>query len=338
LNPLTKEKHMLDLIRRPRRLRRTAALRELSAEVHLTRKALIQPFFTVENASMAGNIESLQGIARETLDTTIKTIEADMERGIRSFLLFGLPAEKDLTGLKAQDSRGIAQRTISTLKKRFGDSIVLSVDVCLCPHLEHGHCGLLTANGEVENDSSVAVLAQVARTYAEAGADIVAPSDMMDGRIGEMRAVLDDAGLSNTAIMAYSAKYASSYYGPFREAAHSSPTFGDRRAYQMDPRNGREGVAEALLDLDEGADMVMVKPALAYLDIIYRVKEQVDVPVVAYNVSGEYAAVKLLAEKGLAKETDLAMENLHAMRRAGADLIITYHARDLARANAISVG
>lgn len=326
---------MLDLTRRPRRLRRTAALRDMVAETRLSRKELIQPLFTVEHASMASEIASLPGIARETLDVTLKTIEADLDRGINSFLLFGLPAEKDLTGDKAQDPKGITQRTLTEIKKRFGDSVVLSVDVCLCPHLEHGHCGVLTSKGEIDNDPSAQLLAQIARAYAEAGADIVAPSDMMDGRIGEMRVVLDEAGLANTAIMSYSTKYASNYYGPFREAAHSSPAFGDRRAYQMDPRNAREGVTEALLDLDEGADFVMVKPALAYLDVLWRVKQVVDVPVVAYNVSGEYAAVKALAEKGLAKEIDLALENLHAMRRAGADQIITYHARDLAKANAI---
>ncbi len=327
---------MLDLIRRPRRLRRTAALREMAAEVRLSRKALIQPLFTVEHATMAGPVGSLPGIGRETLDATLRTIDVDMERGIHSFLLFGLPAEKDLTGEKARDPNGITQRTLAAVKKRFGESVVMAVDVCLCPHLEHGHCGFVTPNGEIENDTSADVIAQVARTYADSGADIVAPSDMMDGRIGAMRETLDTAGHTQTSILAYSAKYASNYYGPFREAAHSSPAFGDRRTYQMDPRNGREGVNEALLDLDEGADMVMVKPALAYLDVIYRVREAVDVPVVAYNVSGEYAAVKALAEKGLAKETDLALENLNAMRRAGADLIITYHARELARENAIS--
>jgi porphobilinogen synthase len=328
---------MLDLNRRPRRLRRTAALREIAAETRLTRRELIQPLFTVEHPSMAGQIQSLPGIARETVEVTLKTVEADLERGIHSFLLFGLPAGKDLTGDKAQAPDGITQRTIAALKKRFGNSIVLAVDVCLCPHLEHGHCGLLTPSGEVENDTSAMILAQIARSYAAAGADIVAPSDMMDGRIGAMRDVLDESGLENTSILSYSTKYASNYYGPFREAAHSSPAFGDRRAYQMDPRNAREGVLEAQLDVEEGADMVMVKPALAYLDVIYRVRQAVAVPVVAYNVSGEFAAVKALAEKGLAKETDLALENLHAMRRAGADLIITYHARDLARANAVAL-
>lgn len=328
---------MLPLVHRPRRLRRTGSIRQMAAETSLARRQLIQPLFTVEWPDMAGPVGSLPGIARETLDETLRTVEGDLERGITSFLLFGVPARKDLTGELAQAADGITQRTIAAIKKRFGDAVALAVDVCLCPHLEHGHCGMLTERGEVENDRSAVVLARVARSYAEAGADIVAPSDMMDGRIGAMRDELDEHGHSQTAIMAYSVKYASAYYGPFREAADSAPSFGDRRAYQMDPRNGREGVREALLDLEEGADFVMVKPALAYLDVIQRVREAVDVPVVAYNVSGEYAAVKALAEKGLANGIDLALENLYAMRRAGADLVITYHARELAQANAIGV-
>ncbi len=326
---------MIDLLHRPRRLRRTAALRDAVAETRLSRKALLQPLFTVETQAMAGAIDSLPGIARETLDQTLKTIEQDLEKGLASFLLFGVPEAKDLTGDNAVDPEGITQRTLAAVKKRFGESVVMFVDVCLCPHLEHGHCGFVTAGGEVENDRSAARLAEVARSYADAGADVVSPSDMMDGRVGAIREALDEAGHVNTAILAYSAKYASNYYGPFREAAHSSPAFGDRRSYQMDPRNGREALLEVMLDLEEGADLVMVKPALAYLDVIARVRDAVDVPVVAYNVSGEYAAVKALAEKGLANEIDLALENLHAMRRAGADLVITYHARELARAGAV---
>jgi porphobilinogen synthase len=326
---------MLDLIQRPRRLRRTPLIRDLVAETRLDRKSFIQPLFTVESASAAGPLTSLPGIARETIDQTLKTVEADLELGLKSFLLFGIPIQKDRTGALAQSPNGIPQRTIAAIKKRFGDSVVLAADVCLCEYLEHGHCGVLTDKGEVKNDDSAEILARVARSYAEAGCDIVAPSDMMDGRIGVMREELDENGFENTIILSYSAKYASAYYGPFREAADSAPAFGDRRAYQMDSRNAREALNEVMLDLEEGADMVMVKPALAYLDIIYRVREAVDVPVVAYNVSGEFAAVKLLAEKGLADGTVLALENLNAMRRAGADLIITYHARELARANVV---
>jgi len=326
---------MLNLTRRPRRLRTSEAMRNLVAETRLLKRDFIQPLFTVEADAMAGSINSLPGVARETLDSTLRTVEQDLKSGIASFLLFGLPERKDLTGDLAKAAGGITQRTLSTLKKQFGDSIVLAVDVCLCPHLEHGHCGFVDDKGRIVNDRSAEVLAEVANSYADAGADIVAPSDMMDGRIGAMRRLLDSSGHSETAILSYSTKYASNYYGPFREAAHSSPAFGDRRAYQMDPRNAREGVLEAQLDIDEGADMVMVKPALAYLDVIYRVREAVDVPLVAYNVSGEYAAVKALAAAGLANETALALENLHAIRRAGADSIITYHARELAQANAI---
>jgi len=325
----------MSLTRRPRRLRRTAVLRDAVAETSLGVRQLIQPLFTCETEAMAGPIASLPGVARETLDRTLATIEADLSHGLRSFLLFGLPAAKDLTGELAARPDGITQRTLTAIKQRFGDDLLLSVDVCLCPHLTHGHCGFVTDRGEVENDRSAAQLALVARTYADAGADIVAPSDMMDGRIGALRQALDGAGHTSTSILSYAVKYASNYYGPFREAAHSAPSFGDRRAYQMDPRNGREALVEVREDLAEGADLVMVKPALAYLDVIARVREAADVPVVAYNVSGEYAAVKALAAAGLADGTMLALENLHAMRRAGADLVISYHARELARAGVL---
>lgn len=326
---------MLPLVHRSRRLRRSAALRDAVAEVRLSRRELIQPLFTVETGAMAGDIESLPGIARQTLDDTLRTIEQDLERGLASFLLFGVPEHKDLDGSNAARADGITQRTLRAVKERFGDAVVLNVDVCLCPHLEHGHCGFVTEKGVIDNDPSALQLARVAVSYAEAGADVVAPSDMMDGRIGAMREALDAGGFQDTAILSYAVKYASAYYGPFREAAGSAPAFGDRRTYQMDPRNVREGVVEALTDIDEGADLVMVKPALAYLDVIRAVREAVDVPVVAYNVSGEFAAVKALAEKGLADATTLALENLHAMKRAGANLIITYHARELALAGAI---
>lgn len=325
----------MELLDRPRRRRRTPALRDLVAETRLSRRDLIQPLFTVESTSQAGAIDSLPGIARETLDDTLRTVEADLERGLNAFLLFGVPSQKDETGDLAVREDGITQRTIAAVKQRFGDALVLSVDVCLCPHLSHGHCGFVEPDGRVSNDDSARRLAEIAVSYARAGADIVAPSDMMDGRIGIMRALLDSDGFEDTALLSYAVKYASSYYGPFRDAADSAPAFGDRRTYQMDPRNGREALTETLLDLSEGADLVMVKPALAYLDVIRRVRDAVDVPLVAYNVSGEYAAVKLLAERGLADATELALENLHAMRRAGADLVITYHARELAKSGAV---
>jgi len=326
----------MQMTHRPRRLRRSAALRDLAAQTRLSARALMMPLFAVESPSAAGPLASMPGIGRETVDDTVRTVEADLERGIRSFLLFGIPAHKDLDGRDAVDPRGITQRTIAAIKKRAGDAAVLAVDVCLCDHLSHGHCGIVDGKGEVLNDVSAELLAKVARTYAEAGADIVAPSDMMDGRVGAIRRELDGAGLENTAILAYSVKYASAYYGPFREAAESAPAFGDRRSYQMDPRSPREALREVRLDLEEGADMVMVKPALAYLDIVRAVKDAVDVPVAAYNVSGEYAAVMALAEKGLADANTLALENLHAMRRAGADIVITYHARALVRAGLIA--
>lgn len=327
---------MLPLTQRPRRLRRSAALRDLVAEARPNRRSLIQPLFTVETEAQAGGIASLPGIARQTLDETLRTVEGDLERGLRSFLLFGIPAHKDETGRLAADPEGITQRTIRALKSRFGDTLVLAVDLCLCPHLTHGHCGLVDGDGHIVNDESAEILAGVGRTYAEAGADLVSPSDMMDGRIGALRRALDGAGLETTGIMSYAVKYASAYYGPFREAANSAPSFGDRRTYQMDPRRGRDAPREALLDVAEGADLVMVKPALAYLDVIRAVREAVDVPVAAYNVSGEFAAVKALAEKGLASEVDLALENLAAMFRAGSDIVITYHARELARAGVLA--
>jgi porphobilinogen synthase len=325
----------MKLTRRPRRLRTTQAMRDLVADVDVPRRALMQPLFTIEKPAQAGPIDSLQGIARETIDDTLRTVERDLEKGVRSFLLFGVPARKDLDGTAALDPEGITPRAISAIKKRFGDAAVLALDVCLCPHLEHGHCGVLKGE-DVENDPSAAILAKVAVLYAQAGADIVAPSDMMDGRIGAMREALDAAGKQNTTILSYAVKYASNYYGPFREAANSAPAFGDRRAYQMDYRRTLDALEEVHTDIAEGADLVMVKPALAYLDVIARVRDAVDVPVVAYNVSGEFAAVKALAKAGLADETKLAMENLIAMRRAGADVIITYHARELAKAGVLS--
>lgn len=326
----------MSLLHRPRRLRRTAALRHAVAETDLARRHMIQPLFVVEDRAMAGAIPSLPGIARETLDDALRTIEKDLAAGIKGFLLFGVPAKKDLTGDNASRDDGDTQRTIRAIKQRFGSDLWLSVDVCLCPHLEHGHCGLVDTHGTILNDASLPILANVAASYAAAGADVIAPSDMMDGRIDALREAMDERGCDETAIMSYAVKYASHYYGPFREAAHSAPAFGDRRTYQMDFRNGREALREAALDLDEGADFVMVKPALAYLDVLRDVADVSDRPVVAYNVSGEYAAVKLLSKAGLANGTDLALENLYAMRRAGADLIISYHARELALAGVLS--
>lgn len=326
----------MDLLHRPRRRRKNAAIRDLVAETRLSLGDLIQPLFTVESDPQAGPIASLPGVSRKNLEQTLRSVEADLKQGLKTFLLFGLPQKKDESGTLALAEDGITQRTIAALKKNFGDSLVLAVDVCLCPHLIHGHCGFVDESGRVENDSSAEQIAQIGLSYAHAGADIVAPSDMMDGRIGAMRELLDEEELFDTAIMSYAVKYASSYYGPFRDAADSAPAFGDRRTYQMDPRNRLEALSEALLDLEEGADFLMVKPALAYLDVIRELRDAVEVPTVAYNVSGEYAAVKALGEKGLADPIELALENLYAMRRAGAQLIISYHARELAHGKVLA--
>jgi len=270
----------------------------------------------------------MPGIGRETPDLLLKTVEADLELGIRHVILFGLPSDKSPGAESALDPDGPVPVAIRQLKDAFGKDLVVGADICLCAYTDHGHCGLIDGE-EILNDESLPLLAGMATACAMAGADIVAPSDMMDGRVGALRVALDMQGMTDVAIMAYSAKYASAYYGPFREAADSAPSFGDRRSYQMDPRNAQEALREVELDLEEGADIVMVKPALAYLDIIRRVREMTDVPVACYNVSGEYSMVKAAAKAGLVDEPRLVLENLHAMARAGSDILITYHGRDV---------
>ena len=317
-------------LRRPRRLRHGAPMRDMTAETRLHPDMFCQPHFVLPGTGRREDIDAMPGIVRESTDNLLKTVEADLKLGIRHALLFGLPADKSPEGESALDPDGPVPTAISALKEAFGDDLLVSADICLCAYTDHGHCGVIE-DGEVCNDATLPLLAGMASACALAGADIVAPSDMMDGRVGAIRVGLDLQGLENVAIMSYSAKYASAYYGPFREAADSAPSFGDRRSYQMDPRNAREALREVQLDIEEGADIVMVKPALAYLDVIRRVRQAVDVPVACYNVSGEYSMVKAAAERGWADESRVVMENLQAMVRAGSDILITYHGRDVLR-------
>ncbi len=318
------------LIERPRRLRGRALLREAVAETRLHPDMLIQPHFVLPGGGRREEIPSMPGIARESADRLVKTVEADLKLGLRHVLLFGLPAAKSPEAASAVDPDGVVPRAVRALKAAFGADLLVTTDVCVCAYTDHGHCGVVR-DGEILNDESLPLIAGMALAHAQAGADMVAPSDMMDGRVGAIRITLDDHGLSGTPIMSYAAKYASAYYGPFREAADSAPAFGDRRAYQMDPRNAREAVREVLLDVDEGADIVMVKPALAYLDVIRRVREEVRLPVACYNVSGEFSMVKAAARAGWVDEGRVVRENLVAMVRAGADLVITYHGREALR-------
>lgn len=314
---------------RTRRLRRGAALRDLIAETHVCAAQLIMPHFVMPQASGAMPIPSMPGVSRLGVDDLLRAVESDLRLGIGSVLLFGTPREgvKDAEGSGARDPDGTVPTAIRALRGALGDDIVIFTDVCLCAYTDHGHCGVLV-DGAVLNDESLPLIAGVALTHAEAGADLVAPSDMMDGRVAAIRDALDAAGRSDVGILSYAVKYASAYYGPFRDAADSSPRHGDRRSYQMDPRNAAEAVREARLDEAEGADMLMVKPALAYLDVIRRVSEVSALPLVAYNVSGEYSAVKAAAARGWLDEGAVVRENLQAMVRAGANMIITYHARD----------
>ena len=313
---------------RPRRLRRSGVLRNTVAETHLHPDMFCQPHFVVPGKGRREEIGAMPGIVRESVDNLVRTVRADLKLGIRHVLLFGLPEEKSPTGDSAMDLEGPVPMAIRALKKAFGSDLLVSADICLCAYTDHGHCGVIEGH-EVVNDDTLPLLAGMASACAIAGADIVAPSDMMDGRVAALRVALDGQGFEDVAIMSYAAKYASAYYGPFREAADSAPSFGDRRSYQMDPRNVREALREVALDLEEGADIVMVKPALAYLDVIRRVREMVQVPVACYNVSGEYSMVKAAAKAGLVDEPRIVMENLYAMRRAGSDILITYHGRDV---------
>ena len=317
---------------RPRRLRQTAALRDLVAETRLHASQLIMPHFVLPDDAAEEAIPSMPGIGRQGITPLLRTIESDLKLGIRTVLLFGVPAAgtKDAVGSPAYDPAGTVPRAVNALKRAFGQDLVVTTDVCLCAYTNHGHCGVLV-DGYVDNDQSLSPLTKMAVAHAAAGADLVGPSDMMDGRVAALRDGLDAAGHVRTGIMSYSVKYASSYYGPFRDAADSSPQHGDRRSYQMDLRNAGEGEREALLDAEEGADILMVKPALAYLDVISRVRAASTLPLAAYNVSGEYSMVKAAAANGWVDERLVVRENLLAMARAGADIIITYHAREALR-------
>ncbi len=316
-------------IERPRRLRRSESLRSFVRETDVSVTDLILPLFVTEGTGVRKAIERLPGVHQTSVDELVKDAREARELGIPAVILFGIPGTKDEIGSSGFAQDGVVQRAIRTLKRELPDLLVIT-DVCLCEYTSHGHCGVLR-DGEVDNDASLPLLARMAVSHAAAGADVVAPSDMMDGRVGSIRQALDESGFTSTSILAYSAKYASAFYDPFRDVAESAPREGDRRGYQMDPANAREALREVRLDIEEGADMVMVKPALAYLDIIQRIRNVVDVPLCAYHVSGEYAMVMSAAEHGLV-DLDRAMtEILTSIRRAGADLVITYFARDYAR-------
>ena len=313
---------------RPRRLRRTPALRDLVAETALAPGDLIYPLFVEEGLSGRRPIEAMPGVDRVGLDELAREAEVAAALGLGGLLLFGIPERKDLKGSGAYDDRGIVQRAIGELKRAVPELLVMA-DVCLCEYTSHGHCGVLDG-AEVDNDATLPLIARTARSLAQAGADIVAPSDMMDGRVGAIRHELDKAGLTQMPIASYAVKYASAFYGPFRDAADSTPAFGDRRGYQMDPRNAEEALREARTDLAEGADLLIVKPAVPYLDILHRVKADTGVHTMAYHVSGEYSMLKAAAHAGFLDEQAAVMETLIGLRRGGADSIITYSARDAA--------
>jgi porphobilinogen synthase len=314
---------------RLRRLRKTGVLRELVRETTLTPADLVLPMF-VQLGEERTPVEAMPGVERMSISNAVEEAGEAHALGIPAVLLFGVPAEKDEQGSGAYDDEGVVQLAVRAIKEAHPDLVVIT-DVCLCAYTSHGHCGVVTEDGTVDNDISLELLAKTAISHARSGADAVAPSDMMDGRVGALRSQLDSEGFKDLPIVAYSAKFASAFYGPFREAAGSMPAFGDRRSYQMDPANSDEAVREALLDVEEGADMVMVKPALPYLDVIRRVKDATRVPVAAYNVSGEYAMVKAAAAAGHLDEEATVLESLTAIRRAGADVIISYLANDVAR-------
>ena len=314
-------------MKRFRRLRSSEAMRELTAETRISPKELIYPMFVVFGENKKIPIESMPGIYQYSADRLPEIMDKVSEKGIGGVLLFGIPEHKDELGSGAYDDNGVVQNAVRFIKKNYPGLIVIA-DICLCEYTSHGHCGMVS-DGKILNDETLPLLSKAAVSMAKAGADVIAPSDMMDGRVAAIRTALDENGFADIPIMSYSAKYASGYYSPFRDAAESAPCFGDRRTYQMDCRNGREAMREIADDIDEGADMIIVKPALAYLDVLKSARQRFDVPIAAYNVSGEYSMVKAAAERGWIDEQRIIRENLTAIKRAGADIIITYHALDL---------
>ena len=311
-----------------RRLRRTPAIRDMLRETTLKMDDLIYPLFVIAGENVKNPISSMPGCFQLSIGNLLGEVRAVVDLGIRAVLLFGIPSHKDSAATGAYDPEGVIQMAVRAIKDEFPELVVIT-DVCLCEYMDHGHCGVVQ-DGEVLNDVTLELLSKMAITHADSGADMVAPSDMMDGRVAAIRNALDDEGLVDTSIMAYSAKFASAFYGPFREAAESAPSFGDRRTYQMDSANGEEAVREALLDIEEGADIIMVKPALPYLDVVHAIKQETKFPLAAYNVSGEYAMIKAAAANGWLDEERAVMEAVTSIKRAGADLIITYHAKDIA--------
>ena len=316
-------------VHRPRRLRRSEALRGFVRETRLSAEGLVYPMFACPGTNVRTEVSSMPGVFQQSVDQIVEECREVADLGVPAVLLFGLPERKDETGSEAAAAHGAVQRAIEAIRKAKLDLLVIT-DVCLCEYTSHGHCGVVK-DGEVLNDPSLALLADAALSHARAGADIVAPSDMMDGRVAAIRRKLDENNFTDVAILSYAAKYCSAFYGPFREAAESAPQFGDRRSYQMDPANAREALREVALDLEEGADIIMVKPALPYLDVIQRVRERFDVPVAAYNVSAEFSMVKAAAQKGWIDEQRIVLEIMTSIQRAGASIILTYHAKDVAR-------
>ncbi len=315
---------------RPRRMRQSEALRRLIRETSLTVSDLILPLFVIEGRDVKNPIPSMPGHFQLSIDNFLKTAKEVHELGIPAIVLFGIPDKKDSMGTRAYAEDGIVQKAIKSVKAKLPDLVIIS-DVCLCQYTDHGHCGVI-AGDTIDNDASLDLIARTALSHARAGADMVAPSDMMDGRVAEIREILDENNFSRIPIMSYAAKYCSAYYGPFRSAADSAPKFGDRRTYQMDPANALEAIREVTMDIEEGADIIMVKPALAYLDIICRVREEIDLPLAAYNVSGEFSMIKAAEKMGWIDGSKVMMETLTAIKRAGADMILTYFAVEAARA------
>ncbi|MCP2240783.1 porphobilinogen synthase [Thermoanaerobacterium thermosaccharolyticum] len=319
----------MELLKRPRRLRANEVIRRMVKETSISVDDLIYPMFVVPGENIKEEISAMPGVNRYSVDKLINEVKEVYDLRIPAVLLFGIPSKKDELGSEAYDENGIIQRAVKSIKESIPQMIVIT-DVCMCEYTSHGHCGIVR-DGYVQNDETVSYITKIALSHVKAGADIVAPSDMMDGRVKAIRDVLDENGYVNTPIISYSAKYASAFYGPFREAANSAPQFGDRKSYQMDPANSDEALREISLDIDEGADIIMVKPALPYLDIIRRAKDTFNVPIAAYNVSGEYSMIKAASQMGYINEKSTVLESLTGIKRAGADIIITYFAKDVAK-------